>query len=723
MKRNIFSILFALVLVLALSLIMTVPIAAQDYEPTIGWWQSANPASGTAEYSTAQRHSADYSVYLEAIKAYSPNDYHEVYVANPTGVDSLADLNNVSFWYYCPSTSDEVAPLVDVWLDMDDSYSREYPPSGDDEWLLGMIADVTVRDTWVQVTHDDINWVRATGGTVYGYGSAGLTAALASLTDRPILAIGVETGGPGTYISSRDGDQEFYIDDLTINSTTYAMDPRIINTTKGTGYNTIQDAIDDASPGDTIEVAAGTYTEAVIISPGADLTIQGAGRDTTNWVAPADDPSRMHCVKCQDANNTNLNISGFTFSVEDNAISSSGIAILINRADDGPLYLDIHDNKFVETTAVPDETANSMLLCHNRYAARVDGVAPVKIHNNLDYTNGGIAMSNCRAFDVYGNTFDGGSSALYIGYGCPTGTTIGDHHIYDNTFRNASNAYPDPPWPAVYFAYYGSGTGMTFLPSTIESNVFEDNDVAIGYSMDSDITYPADIIRFNSFNNNTEAAKVFGTHATSVNAENNWWGDDSGPSGAGPGTGDAVSGNVDYDPWLGAELEEVEFETIADSGTMQDTATGGDVTITATGNHTIIVAKYDSNPGGTAPFANEGSYYDIHLDDATNVTSLTVQFCPAHENESICYWDGSSWVVCSDQVYSDGCIVVTITDDTQPSLSELTGLPFGKGFIIPVGGEAYPANKISLLAPWIAVAILLVGGVGLYALRRHKSQG
>ena len=37
-------------------------------------------------------------------------------------------------------------------------------------------------------------------------------------------------------------------------------------------------------------------------------------------------------------------------------------------------------------------------------------------------------------------------------------------------------------------------------------------------------------------------------------ATNNWWGDASGPSGVGHGTGDAVSANVDYDPWLGAPL-------------------------------------------------------------------------------------------------------------------------------------------------------------------------
>ncbi len=41
----------------------------------------------------------------------------------------------------------------------------------------------------------------------------------------------------------------------------------------------------------------------------------------------------------------------------------------------------------------------------------------------------------------------------------------------------------------------------------------------------------------------------------------------------------------------------------------------------------------------------------------------------------------------------------------------------------PVGGEAYPVNKTSLLALWIAVAVLLAGGISWYALKRRRIQG
>jgi len=40
----------------------------------------------------------------------------------------------------------------------------------------------------------------------------------------------------------------------------------------------------------------------------------------------------------------------------------------------------------------------------------------------------------------------------------------------------------------------------------------------------------------------------------------------------------------------------------------------------------------------------------------------------------------------------------------------------------PVGGEAYPVNKISLLALWITVGVAVAGGASWYVLRRRRSQ-
>jgi hypothetical protein len=43
---------------------------------------------------------------------------------------------------------------------------------------------------------------------------------------------------------------------------------------------------------------------------------------------------------------------------------------------------------------------------------------------------------------------------------------------------------------------------------------------------------------------------IFRSGSPALNAINNWWGAATGPSGAGPGTGDAVSTHVTFSPFL-----------------------------------------------------------------------------------------------------------------------------------------------------------------------------
>jgi hypothetical protein len=40
----------------------------------------------------------------------------------------------------------------------------------------------------------------------------------------------------------------------------------------------------------------------------------------------------------------------------------------------------------------------------------------------------------------------------------------------------------------------------------------------------------------------------------------------------------------------------------------------------------------------------------------------------------------------------------------------------------PVGGEAYPVDRASLLAPWIGVGVVLAGGISWYVLRRRRGK-
>ncbi|MFC1982790.1 hypothetical protein ACFLV5_03290 [Chloroflexota bacterium] len=75
----------------------------------------------------------------------------------------------------------------------------------------------------------------------------------------------------------------------------------------------------------------------------------------------------------------------------------------------------------------------------------------------------------------------------------------------------------------------------------------------------------------------------------------------------------------------------------------------------------------------------------------------------------------------SDEVFSnsDGAVYIertwTATDDSGNSSSCVQIIDI-EGFC--VGGEAYPVNKLGLLAPWVALAVIIAAG-GVYLVRRR----
>jgi hypothetical protein len=161
--------------------------------------------------------------------------------------------------------------------------------------------------------------------------------------------------------------------------------------------------------------------------------------------------------------------------------------------------------------------------------------------------------------------------------------------------------------------------------------------------------------------------------------------------------------SVFFIPAGGPDVEESDIETVTgNSGTIpaKDSPTGGELNVSGSGmNTTVTIAKYTGNPGGsTSGFQASGNYYDVHLSNTTGVSSLTVQFCPATVSMVIYYWNGTSWVAASNQSYSGGCIAVTITSSTTPSLSDLTGAVFASGTSASAPAPA-PAPRVSPTPP------------------------
>ena len=225
------------------------------------------------------------------------------------------------------------------------------------------------------------------------------------------------------------------------------------------------------------------------------------------------------------------------------------------------------------------------------------------------------------------------------------------------------------------------------------------------------------IINFNNITGNTDSDSVgvYNEAAGEVDVENNWWGDKSGPY-YDPdnldGLGDEVSGNVDYDPWLGAPVTDFVRQTGAGGDVDATDETDTWVYITG-GTADVNIAQYGSNPG-SAFSGDTGKYIDVMIQNLIGVGEIEIRLyytdaevAAAGVPESslrLRWWNGTSWVVCSDSGvnttdiagsppagapysgYMWAKIRAADANPTTPTLEQLTGTPFGGGGSTAGGG-------------------------------------
>ncbi len=270
MKRKIFNVLFALVLVLGLCLVTAVPATATVTTfNVIPFTLYADATYGTAAWSTAQHHTGSSSVLLTHDATNVGSDYVQFVPA--TGV-TLADLGGAdgtpdwSWYHYTPATQTN-------WSQIELRFTQ---PGGDADIVLDVTAmplqnylgtAAWVKQSLVQATTGLLYYGTDAAGHSYswetgsgsGKGGDGVLKTVADI----ITAIKdntVETDSNAVLdalVLTRvrvelweAGTRACYIDDITIDGTTY--------------YGHIQDAIDTASASDIISVGAGEYNRDTI---------------------------------------------------------------------------------------------------------------------------------------------------------------------------------------------------------------------------------------------------------------------------------------------------------------------------------------------------------------------------------------------------------------------------------------------------------------------------
>jgi len=312
-----------------------------------------------------------------------------------------------------------------------------------------------------------------------------------------------------------------------------------LNVGPGETYNTIQDAINAANDGDIINVAAGEYIETGQIVIDKDISIIGESKNNT-IIKPNQDTSdsgdgRGWFLVKKDAE---FNLSNVTLDGEGKliyqAIRSLGTGTINNN--------NIKNMKYKQYFGWGIATFGNITISNNTITnfERI-GIQPFGADaDNVVITNNTIIGKGPGDYLQYGIEVGGGAKATI------SQNTISRIGISTTAWGNAgisiNSKYADP----------GDKSEALITENTLTENEYA---IWVGYNEDDE-----NVISLLS--NNSITGNMCGVYNKSkylVDATNNWWGDSSGPSGgvADPvtgtiadGSGDEVSANVKFDPWL-----------------------------------------------------------------------------------------------------------------------------------------------------------------------------
>ncbi|KPJ71211.1 hypothetical protein AMJ52_08810 [candidate division TA06 bacterium DG_78] len=295
--------------------------------------------------------------------------------------------------------------------------------------------------------------------------------------------------------------------------------------------NSIQAGIDSCSTGDTVLVGPGTYIENINFKDMAITVKSEHGADTTiiDGSSPAH-PDSGSVVLFKNGENTSSVLDGFTITSGSGTVSPwghMGGGIYCTNASSPTIINNIViGNTATYAGGVECEEGSNAIISYNTIT-----------DNTITDAGGGVEIYNASP-TVTHNTIDG-NTALYGG-GISTGSsspTISHNIITDNIAPGFSNDGGGGIW---------MGENCT---ASIHHNLITNNSnhgIVCGWPTNPTIYY-------NDIIDNVGCGVLNAEPSVTTNAENNWWGDATGPyhPTANPGgLGDTVSDYVDFDPWL-----------------------------------------------------------------------------------------------------------------------------------------------------------------------------
>ena len=410
------------------------------------------------------------------------------------------------------------------------------------------------------------------------------------------------------------------------------------------GYTIIQDAVNDAAPGEIILVCAGTYPE---IAPGPltinkKLTLLGV-QNTVDARTRGGMESIISDIQGMSVSASDVVIDGFT--IQNSTAPYPGFGIWLNSTVSGTQILNniIGDNivgiglantgasqavirhNLIRNNTKPgaasgsgiytDEfvggpTVKNVLIEENAFTGHSGFGGAINI-SNTDFANGVFGLT------VSGNLFDMNSRAFVL---FNTHTSTFD----DNTITNSSYV------GSADVRLWDNNSGLLFTNNDLKGGAGH----AIRFSTFSG--RPSSDVAFHQ--NNIEVYVLTGltvdpmSHVGRVDATCNWWNSPSGPFNATEnpmGTGEEVVGDADFKPWLvapapgGACIGGVPSGKVTGGGQVQVNITGGKGSFG-------FSAKNEAGVGssGHLNYLNHatGAHLDCTVDMVTMLTTTTAEF-------------------------------------------------------------------------------------------------
>jgi hypothetical protein len=372
----------------------------------------------------------------------------------------------------------------------------------------------------------------------------------------------------------------------------------------GDYYTSIQSAVDDAEPFDTIEVGPGTYNETVSINTD-DITLKGpnAGIDG----ASDNRGQEANITKTVAISSNNVTVDGFTISNKEGNFDVDNLKTAVkvgrdnNRNDGNEIRNNvIRDAKY----GLLENKARGLTIEDNLFTTSIDTAGIATFYTTAD-------------LEIIDNTFDTGDIDVSLG------DTSGDVEatVSENEF-------------------YGGGEFGITVVGYAEANI-TDNDFV---NTNKAIRVPSDAEEYvvNAHRNDLSGAEigVYNKGPKPVNATNNWWGSANGPNVSentynNDSQGADISGDdVEFTPWLNASPDNggQSFVPVTnDSGgqfasiqAAVDTASSDEVVDVSAGTYNEAVEIGTQNVTLVGPNANTSADADDREPEAIIEGSITV---------------------------------------------------------------------------------------------------